>query len=253
MNLFFSNFLLFSRLGLKCLKNYPYYFFYKQVKRGQAVAPGIARNFFYSKAIIDFSKATSKYNLLTTCNLDSDSLVFDVGGYNGDWANSIYKKYSPYIHIFEPLPSVSETLKKKFFENEKILIHYYGLADKNTNALFNAAEMGSSVYSIPMLGMLKKIKKISVELRDIFEVMQTFEVKDVDLIKINIEGGEYSLLMRMIEAGIIKHFNVIRVQFHEWIPGAHKMRRQIRANLAETHEIEWEYPFVWESWRLRIH
>ena len=243
-----NNFFHLGHLGLKCLKNYPLYLSYKLLNPGESLPSGIARNFFYSKAIIDFAKEASRKNLLTTCDLEANSIVFDVGGYKGEWAKAIHTKYCPYIHIFEPIPDACQTLQKTFQNADKVFIHPYGLADKNMRTVFSASGMGSSIYS-SVFGVFRKTKKISVELRDFEEVFRALEVNQVDLIKINIEGGEYSLLPRMLETGIIDKFKIIRVQFHEWIPGAPKMRRWITNKLSETHELEWDYPFVWESWR----
>ena len=36
--------------------------------------------------------------------LSKSSLVFDVGGYHGEFSEKIYDKYKCYIHIFEPYP-----------------------------------------------------------------------------------------------------------------------------------------------------
>jgi len=73
-------------------------------------------------------------------------------------------------------------------------------------------------------------------------------LESVDLIKINIEGGEYDLVPRMIESGIVNKCKIIRIQFHDWIPGAFAMRKKIVKELSKTHEVEWSFPLVWESW-----
>lgn len=39
-------------------------------------------------------------------------------------------------------------------------------------------------------------------------------IDDIGLMKINIEGGEYELLERMIELGIINKVKDIQIQFH---------------------------------------
>jgi hypothetical protein len=49
------------------------------------------------------------------------------------------------------------------------------------------------------------------------------------------QGGEYSLLPRMIETGLVKKCQHIQIQFHEWVPGFHRARRQIRKQLLTCH------------------
>jgi hypothetical protein len=84
-------------------------------------------------------------------------------------------------------------------------------------------------------------------------VIEELGIKNIDLLKINIEGGEYSLLKRLIDSGKIMRCDTILVQYHEWIPRARRMRRKINANLAITHEVEWSYDFVWEKWKRKPH
>ena len=38
-------------------------------------------------------------------NLNKDSVVFDIGGFDGTWAHNIYSKYSCNILVFEPVKS----------------------------------------------------------------------------------------------------------------------------------------------------
>ena len=36
--------------------------------------------------------------------ISENSIVFDVGGYMGEWSLKIVDRYNPYIYIFEPVP-----------------------------------------------------------------------------------------------------------------------------------------------------
>jgi hypothetical protein len=69
--------------------------------------------------------------------------------------------------------------------------------------------------------------------------------------KINIEGGEYSLLQRMIEKEITGICNNIQVQFHNCFQNAPEMRMNIREVLNKTHFLTYDYYFVWENWEKR--
>jgi hypothetical protein len=90
-----------------------------------------------------------------------------------------------------------------------------------------------------------------VELCDVAEVLKPLCRTGIDLIKVNIEGGEYDLLDRMIETGIARACRDIQVQFHDWIPSAAERRKAIQEALSKTHTLTYEYPFVWENWRLQ--
>ena len=77
-------------------------------------------------------------------------------------------------------------------------------------------------------------------------------ISKVDLIKINVEGGEYSLLERMIDKQIIENFKNIQVQFHKFFPNSAQRRNAIRNALSKTHFITYDYPFIWENWQRKL-
>ena len=94
-------------------------------------------------------------------------------------------------------------------------------------------------------------KRISVLLRDADEFLRETGVSRWDLVKLNIEGGEYGLLEHLIETGAIRKMCHLQVQFHLHVPGAKERYRRIARQLRRTHKLQWRYPFVWESWKLR--
>jgi FkbM family methyltransferase len=180
--------------------------------------------------------------LLIDYPLNEDSIVFDAGGHLGYWSEKIEKKYNPTILIFEPIPGHILSLKERFQYNPKVRIYPWGLADKNTSALISVDGNSSSFYK-------KSQHMMSVELKDIKEFMEENGFNAVDLIEINIEGGEYVLLQRMIETGIVEKFKNIVIQFHDFYPNAFILRRSLQKSLSRTHCLIWNYPFIWESWK----
>jgi hypothetical protein len=78
--------------------------------------------------------------------------------------------------------------------------------------------------------------------------MDNGSVEKIDLIKINIEGGEYELLSRLIETGLIDKINNIQVQFHEVTSTSLSEMHIIQQSLSKTHKPTYQYEFVWENW-----
>ena len=70
----------------------------------------------------------------------------------------------------------------------------------------------------------------------------------IDLISINIEGGEYNLLSEMIKSDAIKNCRIVQIQFHNIHSGCETLRDNIREKLKEAHHEVYNYPFVWECW-----
>ena len=65
-----------------------------------------------------------------------------------------------------------------------------------------------------------------ITLKDIFEFMNEKSIKNLDLIKINIEGGEYQVLNRLIDTNLVKNIKNILVQFHD-IDSSSKSERDL--------------------------
>ena len=74
-------------------------------------------------------------------------------------------------------------------------------------------------------------------------------IEQIDLMKVNIEGGEYDLIDRLDTAGWLPRIALVSVQFHEWHPHAYRRRRAARRALPRHHVECWNYPWVWELWR----
>ena len=54
--------------------------------------------------------------------LNNDSIVFDLGGYEGQWASDIFSKYWCFIYVFEPVEKFFNKIEQRFSKNEKIFV-----------------------------------------------------------------------------------------------------------------------------------
>lgn len=180
--------------------------------------------------------------------LDENSLVFDVGGYIGNFAADIFCRYNCNIYIFEPVTNFYEKIKARFSNNAKIKVFYAGLSDISSTATISVSGTSSSIFKKNSDEMEKsqEIKLISV-----VDFIKNHGIKEIDLMKINIEGGEYSLLDSLIEHNLLDITRSYQIQFHNFIPDAKEKRENIRTELSKTHRLLWDYPFVWESWEAK--
>ncbi len=177
--------------------------------------------------------------------LSSSSVVVDVGGFQGNWSQCIFERYGCSIHIFEPVSAYVQEITRRFEGYTKISVYPFGLAGAAEQAQIALLGDASSV----LIGGQGQCE--TIELRDVAEVLAPLLSHGIDLIKINIEGGEYDLLARMIESEVVRHCRNIQVQFHSRIPGAVERRKAIQDALSSSHRLTYEYPFVWENWCLK--
>lgn len=178
-------------------------------------------------------------------DLNEKSIVFDVGGYKGEFAADIFCKYNATIYVFEPIQSFFETIKHKFINNQKVKMYHFGLAGKDEEMQISMSDNSSSVF-------LKTEDSETIQLKSIVNFIKENNIQTVDLIKLNIEGGEYELLEALIENDLIGIFKNIQVQFHDFLLENGKERmHKIQENLSKTHETTYQYEFVWENWKLK--
>ena len=177
-------------------------------------------------------------------DLDENSIVFDLGGYKGDWASDIFSKYRCNIYIFEPSHKFYAKIIDRFKKNPKIKVFDYGLADKNLDLEMAMSNDGSSVYNKKIVSAEHEV----VKLIDAAEFLQKQKIENIDLMKINIEGGEYDLLTHLIDIGFIENIKNIQVQFHPFVDQAEVRMSELEKRLSRSHKRTYSYKFVWENW-----
>lgn len=196
------------------------------------------RLYYYSKWIVD-----DKEILLTNYPFEEKSIVVDVGGYTGSFSDKIIRLYNPRLIILEPVKKYFNILKKKYSNNKNVILHNYGLSNKNSIQTIYISADGTSLIK-------KSGKTEEIKLVDAASFLKKY--KHVDLLSINIEGAEYDVLERIIETGIIRKIKYLQIQFHSFVPNAESRRKIIIKNILKTHQIRFSYPFVWESFKLRV-
>lgn len=136
-------------------------------------------------------------------------------------------------------------IEERFKDNKKIHAFQYGLSGKDEEIEMSVMADGSSSVRLDSCVMEK------VSLRDASESIARLGVTHIDLMKINIEGGEYHVLPNLISSGMVKNITDIQIQFHDFFDDAKEQREKIREELSKTHELTYDYYFVWENWRLK--
>jgi FkbM family methyltransferase len=146
---------------------------------------------------IDLTK-NLQYDRLTTAvfkhKLNTDSNCVDVGCHKGEILDLMIKYAPKGEHYgFEPIPILYKQLADKY--NGKAKIINCALADSNTQATFNYVK-NDPAYS----GLQKRqydrsdpiIEQITVDVKPLDTIIP--ETLKVDLIKIDVEGGEFGVL-----------------------------------------------------------
>jgi FkbM family methyltransferase len=181
-------------------------------------------------------------------NLNAASIVFDVGGFEGNWAAEIHARYSATVLVFEPFMPFFNKMDSRFSQNPKIEVYPFGLGSKDKNITFYGGGDRSSVYKMTDIP-LDDDQGTDVKIMDIAGVIDSRKFKNIDLIKLNIEGGEFDLLERLIERKLIHIFDNLQIQFHDIDADSGDRMRAIQHELGRTHTLTYQYEFIWENWK----
>lgn len=181
-------------------------------------------------------------------DLSPDSVVMDIGAHEGWFTEQLNNKFHCKIHAFEPV--------KVFYDK---LCDRFGVGENNKNIRTWPCAIGATSGRVEMgvkgdmTGAFCRQPNDCefVDMLDIMEVMTLLNIGRASLAAINCEGGEYDLLERMLDTGIITRFDNISVQMHTVVPDYQARCDRIFERLKETHDHVYGAPFIWDGFTLR--
>jgi FkbM family methyltransferase len=176
-------------------------------------------------------------------DLDERSVVFDAGGYLGDWAAEISARYCSTLHVFEPVNEFAGAIRRRFARNPRVHVHQLGLAGRTEAGSVGLAADASSIYA-------SGPNTEAIQLVGVLDFIEQNAIERIDLLKLNIEGAEYDVLEKLLEGWDVRRVHDLQIQFHQG-PGSDARRDRIRSELARTHELTYDFRYIWENWRLR--
>jgi len=186
--------------------------------------------------------ALDGYNdkLFKNLPLNSNSTVIVLGGYLGDSVANYRRNYNSSVYSTEPIYEYFSILQKRFGGDSKIYLFNEATADKNSQIELFVSGEKTGLYEIDGTSRLVKSRDV-VELIDIID-------KSIDHIEINIEGGEYYVLQRLIDSSYINKCESILIQFHNYGLKQELDRADLRVRISATHKMNYCYDWVWEHW-----
>lgn len=178
-------------------------------------------------------------------NLSPESLVIDCGGYHGEFARRILDTYGPVkIVVFEPI--------KEFYEIAKEALEFYQSA-----TVINAgvgANQRTEQFGIQG-GLTGRFNGGANGWEDVeiieLPVWLWRAGGSVSLLKLNCEGMEFEIIPALIDSNVIHGIKNLQVQFHKLHEDDEQKYQEIREQLLATHELTYDFPWVWQNWRLK--
>ena len=166
--------------------------------------------------------------LLRQANLTENSIVVDIGAYQGLWLKDMNSRYNCTAIGFEPM-----NFEPIANLSEKITIHRKALSDKDGKGMISNNSDGSTIgEGDTEIEIMDSVKFFSEDI-------------DIDVLQINIEGYEYLLLPYLVEKKLLDRVRRIQVQFHLDKPDSHKMQSIIDDLTRIGFVQKFHYQYVW--------
>lgn len=151
----------------------------------------------------------------------SRKYIIDCGGWQGDSVNKLRKKYDPkgnhICHTFEPndyfIPYYSK-FKNHVLHTKAVWI-YDGEIDFHLQKEHAAKKhVGSSIFGRDIKPNVRE-ESIKVQCIDFSKwILDTFNINDYIILKLDIEGAEYKVLEKMLDDGSMNYINELYVELH---------------------------------------
>ena len=184
----------------------------------------LGRDLFYSPQItvevevIGGSPATGSGAWpVHVASLGPESVVYAVGiGDDISFDLALIERFQLHVHAFDPTPTSLRWLEKQNVP-DLFVAYPYGLANYDGQATFHAPANPAHVsYSMSHKdGNLAET--VDVEVRRLGSLMEMLGHSHIDVLKMDIEGGEYDVISDVLNSGIEVH--QILVEFHHRMSG----------------------------------
>lgn len=136
-----------------------------------------------------------KYLRFDYPSLNENSIVFDLGGYLGDFASEISQKYNCQAYVFKPHPQYFSHCVDRFSGIPNIKVFNYVLSDSEGEFQLSDKGDGSS-FENPKNSNGLGVKCL---VKDILVVLDDLCITRIDLMKVNIEGGDFPLTDNLLK------------------------------------------------------
>ena len=204
------------------------------------------KNKTINKEVIKWFKDDGDQKLRFNYELDSSSVIFELGAFKGSDLENYYKLFKSEIYAFEPSLKYYEILRDKFTESS-INLYNFGLSDSNMKKILIESNDGSYLASKSKANEEFE----TVEMKKLSDFIIDENIKFIDLLNMNIEGSEYEVLIDLLNSEKISLINHLQIQYHRNRVFYRFKRYLINKKLRKTHNLIWCYKYVWERWDLK--
>lgn len=177
--------------------------------------------------------------------VDDDSIIWDIGAYEGRWVLQMAEKYNPLIYAFEPQDWACKKIEEKL-EGYNAKIFQFGLWTHGGEVTLTDYGRDAGTFMQP-----EARDKRAALVVDTYSFFIHERIEQIDVCLMNIEGGEFVLLPYMIGMGMMPQIKYFWIQWHLFVQTASEKWLRLRKMLDVTHEMMWDCGSTAQAWKRR--
>ena len=149
--------------------------------------------------------------------LNKESVIYSVGvGSNIDFDLELINSFGATVHAFDPTPRSIEWVKSQQLPKH-FIFHPFGLSAENGHMDFFPPSKASSTHFSPIDRYGDTNNVVRAPVKDIDTIASELNHKEVDLLKMDIEGAEYEVIEALPKNRVA--INQILIEFHHMYKG----------------------------------
>lgn len=149
--------------------------------------------------------------------LNRESVIYSVGvGSNIDFDVELINSFGATVHAFDPTPRSIEWVKNQQLPKH-FIFHPFGLSAENGHMDFFPPAKASSTHFSPIDRYGDTNNIVRAPVKDIDTIASELKHKEIDLLKMDIEGAEYEVIEALPKNRVA--INQILIEFHHMYKG----------------------------------
>lgn len=149
--------------------------------------------------------------------LNRESVIYSVGvGSNIDFDIELINSFGATVHAFDPTPRSIEWVKNQQLPKH-FIFHPFGLSAENGHMDFFPPAKASSTHFSPIDRYGDTSNVVRAPVKDIDTIASELNHKEIDLLKMDIEGAEYEVIEALPKNRVA--INQILIEFHHMYKG----------------------------------
>jgi FkbM family methyltransferase len=156
--------------------------------------------------------------MCTDFQITNASIVYSFGvGEDISFDQSIIEKYFCSVYAFDPTPKSINWIKNNKLLPNKIFFFDYGIASHDGTVMFYPPENPEHVSCSVIKKQATESLAFKVPVKRLSTILSEFNHKQIDILKMDIEGAEYDVIKDILASKII--IKQLLVEFHHRFSG----------------------------------